>query len=228
MELKSKRWRSTPWRSNPCWDNQCWSNWWKTNPVPVFARLSGLLFCFFVVILLVSCTPTKKTNHAVGRGKKKEMGGSEAQIADPKTEKKTDSPDPDTELKPPSCPSSGKISINSIVWSDSAGKLRWWHEERVLEEVKSSKKKPVEVCGVKGQLKWLMKAFCPDGNHPFSSLREAHNSRVGSIGQGGRCGKIVDLYRVPCETKVYEVYMSLYHCTESEKSQSGDSSGGSP
>ncbi len=217
MQLKSN-----PWRRNP----------WRRDLFPVFSRLSklslGVSICVSMVIFFVSCTPTKKTNHAVGSGKNKETGGSEAQIADPGTEEKTDSPDPGAELKPPPCPSSGEISINPIIWSDSAGKLRWWHEERVLEEVKSSKEKPVEVCGVKGQLQWLMKAYCADGKHPFRSLREAHKSRVGSIGEGGRCGKIVDLYRVPCETKVYEVYMSLYHCTESERSRSGDSPGGSP
>lgn len=228
MELKSKLWSSNQWSSNQWIGNRWRSNQWRSNPSPVFTSLSRSLLCFFVLILLVSCTPTKKTNHAVGSGKNKETGDSEAQIADPGTGNETGSTVPDSELKPPTCPSSGEISIKPIIWSNRAGKLRWWHEENLLEEVKSSKEKPVEVCGVKGQLKWLMKAYCPDGKHPFKSLREAHNSRAGSMGAGGRCGKIVDLYRVPCETKVYEVYMSLYHCTESERSLSGDSPGGSP
>jgi len=117
---------------------------------------------------------------------------------------------------PPSCPSSEVVSLSPVIWDDSAGAKRWWNGESILGNVHSSKAKPVEVCGVRGQLVWLMKAICPDGSHPFKRLKQAHSSRLGSMGAGGRCGKTVDLYKVPCPSKVYKVYMDLYHCTRSE------------
>jgi hypothetical protein len=79
--------------------------------------------------------------------------------------------------------------------------------------VRTSKARPIEVCTVRGQLRWLMAVRCPDGTNPYPNPRAAHGSRAGNVGPGGRCGRIVDRYRVPCADRVYEVYMDLYHCT---------------
>ncbi len=76
----------------------------------------------------------------------------------------------------------------------------------------TSQAAPVEVCGVEGQLTWLTKVRCDDGSNPFPSLSAAHGSRLGSTGEGGRCGSIIDLYVVPCPEKKYQVYMDLYVC----------------
>lgn len=76
----------------------------------------------------------------------------------------------------------------------------------------TTKEQPVEVCEVQGQLVWLTQVQCDDGSNPYRSMSEAHNSRAGNVGPGGRCGSIVDLYMVPCPEKTYEVYMDLYVC----------------
>lgn len=76
----------------------------------------------------------------------------------------------------------------------------------------TTKAMPVEVCGVQDQLAWLTQVRCDDGTNPFGSLGEAHASRAGNVGGGGRCGSIIDLYVIPCPERNYEVYMDLYVC----------------
>lgn len=78
--------------------------------------------------------------------------------------------------------------------------------------ITTSKSTPVEVCGVQEQLDWLTRVRCDDGSNPFPGMREAHAARAGSVGAGGQCGSIIDLYQVRCPEKTYEIYMDLYMC----------------
>jgi hypothetical protein len=75
---------------------------------------------------------------------------------------------------------------------------------------------PVEVCGVEGELRWLVSLTCLDGSPPFGSMEHAHGSRAGSMGEGGRCGAIIDRYQVRCPDRVIEVFMDMYHCGPGE------------
>ena len=52
----------------------------------------------------------------------------------------------------------------------------------------STAEQPVEVCGMPAQIEWLMAATCDDGSRPFANGQQAHASRVGNVGSGGRCG----------------------------------------
>ena len=88
--------------------------------------------------------------------------------------------------------------------------------ETQVASVQSSQARPVEVCGVGGELSWLIKLTCPDGSSPFASTQIAHNARIGNTGAGGRCGTIIDLYSVPCPGQTYEIYMDMYHCPPEE------------
>ena len=83
---------------------------------------------------------------------------------------------------------------------------------RKLSELESSVSQPVEVCGVAGQLDFLMAAQCADGSSPFTQRTEAHSSRSGNVGAGGRCDGIIDLYEVPCPEATYPVYIDMYFC----------------
>jgi hypothetical protein len=85
-----------------------------------------------------------------------------------------------------------------------------------LDELQSSKEHPVEVCGVTGQVGWLLRSQCANGAPPFTDPDVAHGARVGNVGAGGRCGSIVDLYAVTCPEGTYEVYMDLYVCDEND------------
>lgn len=85
--------------------------------------------------------------------------------------------------------------------------------------VPTKKEEPLEACGVRGSLEALLRLRCDDGSNPFKSPEEAHASRSGNVGAGGRCGSIVDVYRVPCREQTYEVFIDMYVCpTESTAS----------
>ncbi len=114
--------------------------------------------------------------------------------------------------KPFRCPPKNAM-LAPISWRNDALTQRRYWTETDLSKVHTTKAEPVEVCGLREQLGWLMAAVCPDGTHPFVDPRVAHMSRVGNVGPGGRCGTtIVDLYRVPCKSKVFFVHMDLYNC----------------
>jgi hypothetical protein len=83
----------------------------------------------------------------------------------------------------------------------------------VLSKSPNSQAEPIEVCGVQGETAWLAVAQCDDGTNPFKGdTQVAHAARVGSVGQGGRNGNIIDLYEVTCPEATYQVYMDMYAC----------------
>lgn len=81
-----------------------------------------------------------------------------------------------------------------------------------FSEIPTTKETPIEECGVRGSVAALLRLTCNDGSNPFQSPEAAHNSRSGNVGAGGRCGSIVDLYRVPCREQTYEVFIDMYMC----------------
>ncbi len=122
--------------------------------------------------------------------------------------------DLDTPLE---CPvAGGATGFGPIAWASGTGGDRWMINETQVASVLSSQNRPVEVCGVGGELAWLVNLTCPDGSSPFASTQVAHNARIGNTGAGGRCGTIIDLYSVPCPGQTYEVYMDMYHCPPEE------------
>ncbi len=115
------------------------------------------------------------------------------------------------------CPPAGGAGLSAVIWPTATAHLRRYINETSLDKVANTKATPVEVCGARGQIAWLLRARCPGGGAPFSSGHKAHRSRVGSVGAGGRCGKIVDLYKVPCPGKTYSIFMSFYHCMPGQR-----------
>lgn len=75
-----------------------------------------------------------------------------------------------------------------------------------FDRAPTSKSAPIEVCMPQGERAWLAGATCADGSAPSSAARS------GSVGAGGVCGSIIDLYSVVCPEKTYEVYMDMYMC----------------
>ena len=77
----------------------------------------------------------------------------------------------------------------------------------------TSKEKPLEECGIAPVLEKLTWLRCNDGSNPFDGKSQAaHASRRGSIGPGGRCDSIIDVYVVPCPEATYEVFADSYVC----------------
>ena len=145
-------------------------------------------------------------------------GGGQVRVADPSansggTPRAAEEP----ELSRPlgECPGHAD-GISPILWSESTADDRWGQGVSEVTLVRSSQAVPIEVCGVLGQLMWLTNLVCANGQPPFQSARDAHASRQGSVGGGGRCGAIIDLYSVPCPERNYEVYLDMYQCGPDE------------
>jgi hypothetical protein len=82
-----------------------------------------------------------------------------------------------------------------------------------FSELPTSTERPLEACGLEAALDQLARASCDDGTNPFGGdPRKAHESRAGSMGSGGRCGAIIDLYEVRCPEARYSVYVDMYFC----------------
>ena len=102
---------------------------------------------------------------------------------------------------------SGFVALDATQWAARTGA----HAQR-YSDVITTAARPIEVCELEGQLRWLMAMRCDDDSQPFHSLAEAHIARVRNIGAAGRCNSIVDLYQVTCPERAYDVYMDLYMC----------------
>jgi hypothetical protein len=85
-----------------------------------------------------------------------------------------------------------------------------------LAAARSSKAAPIEVCGFIAENEWLFAATCQDGSHPIMSRSQAESARVGNVGPGGRCGSIVDRYRIACPEETYDIYIDGYVCPLAE------------
>jgi hypothetical protein len=85
-----------------------------------------------------------------------------------------------------------------------------------FSQASSTKDAPIEVCGIPAENEWLAATACDDGSTPIHDHHEAEVARVGNVGRGGRCGSIVDLYRVKCPEATYDIYLDGYVCPRSE------------
>jgi hypothetical protein len=87
--------------------------------------------------------------------------------------------------------------------------------DRRFSDSPSSRARPIEVCGMPAELEYLTRVTCDDGSRPFGSRMAADQSRVGNVGAGGRCNRIIDRYAVRCPEKAYDVYIDAYRCPAS-------------
>jgi len=85
---------------------------------------------------------------------------------------------------------------------------------RTFDQLITTMEQPAEVCAIAGELELLTRLRCADGTSPFADAADAHAARVKNVGPGGRCGSVVDLYRVPCEEQTWEVFLDMYVCPE--------------
>lgn len=106
--------------------------------------------------------------------------------------------------------------LGPAVLPENVYQLRFGHKAKRFSEIVTRQTSPLEECGLTASLTRLVTLQCDDGSNPFGGSRDAaHRSRRGSVGPGGRCDSIIDLYDVPCPERRYEVYSDMYYCSES-------------
>lgn len=76
----------------------------------------------------------------------------------------------------------------------------------------STKARPIEVCGMQAETGYLTRLTCADGSHAFADRAAADGARTGNVGDGGRCGRTIDQYDVPCPEQTYSVFIDAYRC----------------
>ena len=116
---------------------------------------------------------------------------------------------------PVACEKEGLIGPNRVSEADYAS--RYGASATRYSEAPTSKERPLEVCGIGASGEALTHLACDDGSRPFGDdIRAAAAARSGSVGSGGRCGSIIDLYTVPCPEGRYAVYVDAYFCGPGE------------
>lgn len=85
-------------------------------------------------------------------------------------------------------------------------------DARTYADAPSTKDQPIEVCGFPAAAAWLSRMTCKDGSRPLPTRRDAERMRVGNVGKGGRCGRIVDQYQVECPEMTYDIFIDAYRC----------------
>ena len=113
-------------------------------------------------------------------------------------------------LAPVDCASAKKRG--QLALSGAQYDLRTGKDARAFADLESSRERPVEVCGVHDQHALLMALTCSDGSRPLATTTDARRARLGSVGTGGRCSPLIDLYRITCPERRYDVYMDAYFC----------------
>lgn len=106
--------------------------------------------------------------------------------------------------------SSGKaVGVTKDEWAkrNGAGITRF-------SQTHSTKELPLEVCTIRAETELLASLACEDESHPIKDHESAEIARVGNVGKGGRCGSIIDLYRVKCPEATYELFVDGYVCPQ--------------
>jgi len=105
-------------------------------------------------------------------------------------------------------------AANTIPAGVTAAELAasYGHGDHTFGDSPSSAKQPIEVCGMPEETGYLTRVTCADGSHPFADRAAADDSRTGNVGEGGRCGRVVDQYAVPCPERTYPVFIDPYRC----------------
>lgn len=97
-----------------------------------------------------------------------------------------------------------------VALDEAQARRRYGANARTFADAPTTKARAIEVCGVAASRQWLRGTACADGS------AATQRGRSGSVGPGGRCGSIIDLYAVACPEGDHDVYIDLYMCGPGE------------
>ena len=115
---------------------------------------------------------------------------------------------------PPPARKCGEEGTGPVIADAGTWAARPGANAKKFSEVQSSEAKPVEVCGIEGEVEWITRVKCNDGSNPFGSQAKANESRDSYMARGGRCNSILDRYSVKCPEATYQVFIDRYVCPE--------------
>lgn len=125
--------------------------------------------------------------------------------------KSTLDPGPVEPGPPVACEKEGLLGPNRVSAADHAA--RYGASGGRYSALPTTKERPLESCGIAPSIEALTRLTCDDGSRPFGDdTWAAAEARVGSVGSGGRCGAIIDLYHVDCPEGRYAVFVDVYFC----------------
>lgn len=111
-------------------------------------------------------------------------------------------------------------SADAVEHAVGIPRAEWAHRNGAgatsFHDVRSSKERPVEMCGVGEANDWLISLQCNDHSRPLTTERDAERSRPGNVGSGGRCNSVIDRYVVACPEASYEIFIDAYVCPRTE------------
>jgi hypothetical protein len=188
----------------------------------VLPAVLGTLALAAIIAACAQTTPAAKPTAPAGpAGQQSPAPGTNATAADEPQHSPAPRP-AEASAKPPAKPAGAPVDCQSgdpfgpLALTEDEAATRHGRDARTLAELSSSKQQPIEVCGPEGETGLLLQLTCADGSHPLGSAIDAMRARSGSVGMGGRCGRIVDLYQVSCPEQSYELYMDMYFCGPGE------------
>jgi hypothetical protein len=96
--------------------------------------------------------------------------------------------------------------------SDAEVRASYGSADKTFADSPSSRDRPIEVCGMPSSAGYLTRVTCADGSKAFPDRDAATRARRGNVGPGGRCGRVIDRYEVPCPERTYDVFLDAYRC----------------
>jgi hypothetical protein len=100
--------------------------------------------------------------------------------------------------------------LGPFALDEAQAEQRYGQNAQKFTDAPTTKARAIEVCGIPASRQWLRGTACADGSPA------KQNGRVGSVGPGGRCGAIIDLYTVTCPEGSYQVFIDIYMCGPDE------------
>jgi hypothetical protein len=106
----------------------------------------------------------------------------------------------------------GPVRLDEAAWES-----RPFKGAKHFEDVASSKDNPVLACGAAHSYALINELTCKvDDQSPLQQQKQkggAQRARVGNVGPGGKCGNIIDLYRVKCpDGSEHDIFIDMYWC----------------
>jgi hypothetical protein len=103
------------------------------------------------------------------------------------------------------------ILVDDATWQARRGVLA-----KRFADVRTSVEEPVEVCGIEGEIEWMMAVQCNDGSQAYGTMAEVNDGRDSWLDRGGRCNSVLDRYTVTCPEATYTIHVDRYLCPETE------------